>query len=205
MLRLLLPPNLAAAAPRNAIAVRVELDLAAAPPPAFAPGLAVLQRLGVPPQPVSLIQLNRAQLREVVNAFVGEAVFFRADRPLSPLAWNGLDLPGVSEHLADPVAPAAPPPAPASRPKPRPPAEPDDGHAPLTVDGSEHYLAITLPSRESAHYDGMLEFLRHHRFVLDPLTRKWWLRDRHRVLNLLATHGTELREDFGAEFTENFD
>jgi SNF2 family DNA or RNA helicase len=75
----------------------------------------------------------------------------------------------------------------------------------LLVDGSEHFLAITLPGKESAHYDAVLEFLRHHRFVLDPLTRKWWLRDRHRVLNILATEGRLLREDFGAEFTDNFE
>jgi SNF2 family DNA or RNA helicase len=61
-----------------------------------------------------------------------------------------------------------------------------------------------LPARGSVHYDAVLEFLREHRFVLDPLNRKWWLRDRHRVLNLLATHGRRLREDFGAEFTDNF-
>src|SRR5690606_29923450 len=56
----------------------------------------------------------------------------------------------------------------------------------------------------SAHYDAILDFLRANRFVLDPLNRKWWLRDRHRVLNILATQGRLLREDFGAEFTDNF-
>ena len=55
MLRVHLPPNLAAAAPRDAIAVRVELDLAAEPPPGLVPALAVLQRLGAPAQPVSLL------------------------------------------------------------------------------------------------------------------------------------------------------
>jgi len=204
MLRLLLPPNLAAAAPRNAVAVRIELDLGKAPLPELVAGLAVLQRLGVKPEPVSLVQLTRAQLRELLHELVGEKVFFRADRPSEPLPWNGLVLPGVSEHLAEPVAPAAPPPTPAPKSKARRPAEPEDEHMPLLVDGSEHYLAITLPNRESASYEGVLELLRQHRFTLDPLSRKWWLRDRHRVLNLLATHGAALREDFGAEFTDNF-
>ncbi|SDR74103.1 DEAD/DEAH box helicase [Opitutus sp. GAS368] len=221
MLRLLLPPNLATAAPRDAIAVRVELDLSAAwpgdrpgqtpaGPPAgtvlpenLAPALAILQRLGVSAQPVSLIQLKRAQLRELVHALTGERVFFRADRPTLPLAWNGLALPGVSEHLTEPVAP---PPAPVAKPKPKKKPEPeDDDLTPLTVDGSEHFLAITLPSRESMVYDAALEFLRTHRFVLDPLTRKWWLRDRHKVLNLLATHGALLRDNLHAEFTANFE
>jgi superfamily II DNA or RNA helicase len=204
MLRLLLPPNLPAAAARNAIAVRVELNLTAPPPEALVPALAILQRLGVPPQPVSLIQLKRAQLRELLQALVGERIFFRIDRPKDPLPWNGLDLPGVSEHLAEPASPP-PPPAQPSPPKPRPPATPAPDLTPLTVDGSEHYLAITLPSRESLAYDAALDFLRTHRFVLDPLTRKWWLRDRHKVLNLLATHGHVLRDEFHAEFTPNFE
>ncbi|MBI3885743.1 MAG: DEAD/DEAH box helicase [Opitutae bacterium] len=74
----------------------------------------------------------------------------------------------------------------------------------MTVDGSEHFLAITLPSRESMNYAPALEFLKLHRFTLDPMTRKWWLRDRHRVLNILANRGPELRESFRAEFTPNF-
>jgi hypothetical protein len=65
MLRLLLPPNLAAAAPRDAIAVRVELDFLPGDrpgqtpagqqagtvnlPEGLVPALAILQRLGVAP------------------------------------------------------------------------------------------------------------------------------------------------------------
>ena len=232
MLRLILPPNLPAAAPRDAIAVRVELDLLPGDrpgptpagqqagtvpgglPEAFVPALAILQRFGVTPQPVSLIQLKRAQLRELVQALIGERVFFRADRPKDPLAWNGLELPGVSEHLREPTAPAGggvPSPRESLRVEDAPPpkkkkSEPEeDDLTPLTVDGSEHFLAITLPSRESMVYDAALEFLRTHRFVLDPLTRKWWLRDRHKVLNLLATHGAFLRENLHAEFTANYE
>jgi superfamily II DNA or RNA helicase len=202
MLRLILPPNLAAAAPRDAIALRVELDLTAPPSPGLVPALAILQRLGVPPQPVSLIQLKRAQLRELVQALTGERVFFRTDRPTAPLAWNGLELPGLSEHLPEPISPISPI-GPIARRPPPPPA--DDDLTPLTVDGSEHFLAITLPSRESIVYDAALEFLRAQRFALDPLTRKWWLRDRHKVLNLLATHGALLRDNLHAEFTANFE
>ena len=221
MLRLILPPNLAAAASRDAIALRVELDLLPGDrpgqtpagqqagtvlPEALVPALAILQRLGVPPQPVSLIQLKRAQLRELVQALIGEKVFFRMDRPGAALPWNGLELPGVSEHLAEPIGPMSPigsiKKAPARRP---PPPPPDDDITPLTVDGSEHFLAITLPSRESMVYDAALEFLRAQRFALDPLTRKWWLRDRHKVLNILATHGALLRDNLHAEFTANFE
>ena len=214
MLRLLLPPNLAAAAPRDAIAVRVEMNLSAAPPESLVPALAILQRVGVPAQPVSLIQLKRAQLKELVSALVQEPVFFLINHPTRALPWNGLDLPGVTEHLKEPLPPAPPAQAPkvAAKPRasplrpPRPsPEEIEDDLTTLTVDGSEHFLAITLPSRESMAYEAALEFLRTHRFVLDPLTRKWWLRDRHKVLNLLATHGTFLRENLHADFTANFE
>ncbi len=112
--RLLLPPNLASAAPRDAIAVRLELNLATEPPTVLLPGLAVLQRFGVTPQPVVLLQLKRAQLRELLKAFAGDRIFYRLDRPNDPLPWNGLVLPGVSEHLEE--KPAAPPPPPPPKP-----------------------------------------------------------------------------------------
>jgi len=223
MLRLLLPPNLTAAIPRNAIAVRVELELAVAPPTELLPGLAVLQRLGVKPEPASLVQLSRDQLRELISALAGQPVFFYGSMPGVPLAWHGRELSEVSELLdlssqegvkipvshakvaktakVNPISPLRPP-----RPL-REAAESSDGEeapTPMLIDGSEHFLALTLPAKDSAHYDAVLEFLRSHRFVLDPLTRKWWLRDRHRVLNILATEGPKLREDFGAEFTDNF-
>jgi len=201
--RLLLPPNLPAAAARDAIAVRLELELATPPDARFVPGLAVLQRLGAPAEAVSLLQLRRGQLRELLAAFLGEKVFYRADRPHDPLPWNGLDLPGVSEHLLErPAPPPPPPPAPARK---RPAPEPERTHARMTVDGSPQFLAITLPSPESTLHEPALDLVRTHRFILDPLSGKWWLRDRHKVLNLLARHGTELRERYQAVFTPNFE
>jgi superfamily II DNA or RNA helicase len=208
MLRLLLPPNLEASIPRNAIAVRVELDLKEAPPTELLAGLAVLQRIGVKPVAASLIQLTRDQFRELIAALTGRPVFFYGSMPDVPLAWHGQELSGVGELLEKSSSP--PRPSEAAK-KTRVPSRipapvlPPDDHTPLLVDGSEHFLAVTLPSRGSAHYDAALEFLRHHRFVLDPLSRKWWLRDRHRVLNILAAHSAELRNGFGAEFTDNYE
>ena len=203
MLRLLLPPNLASAAQRNAIAVRLELNLATTPPPALVPGLAVLQRLGAKPAPISFLQLTRAQLAELTDALAGQPVFFWLNRPTEPIAWNGADLSGVDEHIAAPSAPApaAPPPVPMPVSKP---ARREPEYKPMTVDGSEHFLAITLPSREADNYHDVWELLKRHGFILEPSNGKFWLRDRHKTLNFLATHGTELREHHGAEFTENF-
>ncbi len=205
MLRLLLPPNLTVAAQRDAIAVRLELDLAAPPPPALMAGLAVLQRIGARPVPVSFLQLTRAQLGELTDALAGQPVFFWINRPATPIAWNGADLAGVDEHLSAPSAanPAAP--APAAPPAGRARARESDEWKPMTVDGSEHFLAITLPSRDADNYQEIWELLRRTGFILEPTNGKFWLRNRHKALNFLATHGTELREQHGAEFTENFE
>ncbi len=210
MLRLLLPPNLPAAAARNAIAVKLELDLGAEPPAELLPALALLSKLtgnGAASGPVrAFLQLDRRQVRELIAAARGQPVFFRSDRHGAAIAWLGAALDGVSEHLAEPPPGSAPQSdkpggsaaAPARRAL-RPSA------TPLTVDGGEHFLALTLPSPEHASYEDALTLVRNRGFVLEPSNRKWWLRDRHKVLNLLAEQGTRLREEFGANFTPNFE
>ena len=206
MLRLLLPPNLAAAAKRDAIAIRLEMDLAATPPASAVAGLAILQRIGAKPAAVSFLQLTRAQLSELTDALTGQPVFFWINKPADPIRWNGGDLIGVDDHLTI----ATPTPAPVGKNfhavsplKVVPSREPD--WKPMIVDGSEHFLAITLPSREADNYHEVWDLLKRHGFILEPTNGKFWLRNRHKSLNFLATYGTELREHHGAEFTENFE
>lgn len=81
----------------------------------------------------------------------------------------------------------------------------DSSASPLTVDGSEHYLALTLPSREHRSYPAVLDLLKSHGFLPEPSNGKWWLRDRHKTLNFLAAYGGRLRGEFGAKFTPNFE
>ncbi len=211
MLRILLPPNLAAAAPRDAIAVKVELDLALPPSAEMLPALALLQRwcggAGAPPP---FIQLKRGQLRELVGALKGQPVFAFVNTPQTALFWIGPRLRGVSEHLDEPKissSGAAIPPTRSLAPRPSPlssrlAAAPP---SPLTIDGSEHFLAMSLPSREHSGYASALVLVKTHGFSLDATTRKWWLRDRHKVLNFLATHLAALRDEFHADFTDNFE
>ena len=211
MLRLLLPPNLANTAPRDAIALKIEVDLSRPPAPEVLPALAALQRFGASPAPVLFLQLTRAQLRELVTLLKGQPLFAFVNAPQKPLPWLGPLLRGVSEHLGQPEKPAPSPTievprygTPRSRlPVARPKVERD--LSPLTVDGSEHYLALTLPSRDSRSYASALELVKEHDFRLEPSNRKWWLRDRHKVLNFLATHLERLRNEFHAEFTPNFE
>ncbi|GAB1488691.1 hypothetical protein MASR2M8_11380 [Opitutaceae bacterium] len=209
MIRFFVPPNLATAALRDAIGLKVELDLSVPPPAALLPALALLQRFGAKPAPVLFLQLQRAQLRELVTVLRGQSVFYRVEAPEKPLLWVGPILRGVSEHLGpaptEPAAPRAVAAAPSTAtPAPRPRLAPAT-ITPLTVDGSEHFLALTLPSRESALYSAALDLVKTHGFALEPSNRKWWLRDRHKVLNFLAAQRRTLEDEFHAEFTANFE
>jgi len=203
-LRLQLPPNLPAAAARNAIAVRMELDLAAAPPAELLPALALLSRWTNGSGGVFL-QLSRGQLRDLIAAAAGLPVFSRADKPEVILPWEGASLTGVSQHLLEPASAAAPaavapfPPAAALAGPAAPP-----GTEPMTVDGSEHFLAISLPSREHPLHREAAGLLTSAGFILEPSNRKWWLRDRHKTLTFLAAQGARLRGEFGARFTPGF-
>jgi superfamily II DNA or RNA helicase len=208
MLRVLLPPNLAAAAARNAVAVKIEFEPAQRPDPELQPAFTWIERqTGAPPRSPLFLQLTRAQLREFIGLAEDLPVFFWVNRPADRLAWDDGLLRGASEHLEEPPPSAAPAPA--------PPAEPPRFHRPspgavrpsepLLVDGSEHFLAFTLPAREHPVYDDILKLVKNNGFVLETSNRRWWLRDRHKTLNFLAAHWTRLREQFGARFTPNFE
>lgn len=192
MLLFHLPPNLPAAIARGAIPLRVELELDTALDPALLPPLALLQRWCGAAEPPKFIQLSRQQLTELVHAASDLPIFCDKGRDTS---WPYPDL--LTAKAIQPEAPVAAPTEIQRRPRER-------DITPAVIDGSEHYLAITLPSREHHGYRSMLEFLKSNGFTLEPSNRKWWLRDRHKVLNLLAEHGHRLRENFDADFTDNF-
>lgn len=211
MIRFLLPPNLATTAPRDAIAVKIEIDLSRPPPPEIIPALAALQRFGAVPAPVMFLQLDRAQLRELTTLLQNRPLFAFVNAPAKTLLWVGPILRGVSEHLGSPE----PRPKPAARTSAAPvgarPRTVNHKSAlgseltPMQVDGSEHFLAITLPSRESHAYGAAVDLLKEHGFRLEPSNRKWWLRDRHKTLSFLSKHLTALEDEYHAEFTPNFE
>ncbi|MBI5691501.1 MAG: DEAD/DEAH box helicase [Verrucomicrobia bacterium] len=194
MLRFHLPPNLAAAIGRNAVPLRVEVDLGPAPEPAELPALALLQRWSGTDVPPKFIQLSCPQLRELVRAIDGEPWFVENARPT---VWQHDHLLALREQPAPSAAPStiarpglrlAPPPAPL-----------------LLIDGSEHFLAITLPDREHPRYAQFLSLVKDHGFTLEPSNRKWWLRDRHKTLGFLARHLSRLRSSGEAAVTANFE
>ncbi len=224
--RILLPPNLAVAAARDAVPVKLELCPEGGKP---------LQPEKLHPDDEyklnaaqsaawkqledwcggaasSFIQLNRAQLRALTAGLVGEACFFLINRPETPIPWTEAGLSGVSGHLAEPAAdnsrasrePGKSPPLAAKRASPREPARDKVARAPLLVDGSPHFLCVSLPSREDPRYRDALELVKSHDFILEPSNRKWWLRDRHKTLCFLSEHHERLRGILAAEFTPNF-
>ncbi len=209
MLRLLLPPNLPAAAPRDAIAIKVELRADVAPAAELFPALALLQRWCATPQPPAFLQLTRAQLLQLITALSGQPVFFWVNQPQSPILWVGPHLRGVSEYLQEKTQTPEPK---AQKTQPGQSSKLENRNSKienpstsLVVDGSEHFLALTLPSREHIAYASALELVKAAGFALEPSNRKWWLRDRHKTLNFLAAHGDRLRKEFFAEFTPNFE
>ena len=194
MLRLHLPPNLTAAAARDAVPLRVEVDLRIQPAPELLPALALLQRWCGPGAPPQFIQLSRAQLRELAAAAGPLPVFMESGRLV---AWRHTDL----------VTASAPSPATAVAgvATGRNPAPATSRLPPLEIDGSEHFLAITLPSREHPRYADALALLKENAFTLEPSNRKWWLRDRHKTLNFIAGNLARLRGEFDARTTTNFE
>ena len=198
MLRLHLPPNFAAAVVRNAVPIRVEFDLSQVPATELVPVLALLQRWCTTPTPPTFIQLNRAQLRELAAAAGSQPIYVENGRATE---WRHADLVGEPRPAADTAAPSTASSS-SGQNLPRRTPVPASG---LIVDGSEHFLALTLPSREHAAYEMLLALVKENGFTLEPSNRKWWLRDRHRTLRFLAENWTRLREEFGATFTANFE
>nr|MBP9913927.1 DEAD/DEAH box helicase [Opitutaceae bacterium] len=148
------------------------------------------------PTPPKFIQLSRTQLRELIAAVGSQPVFVEDGQPT---AWRQNFL--LAETSRPAAAPSRRPAARPIKPKPRPVAP----ATPMVVDGTEHYLAIVAPSRESFAYAAVTDLLKTSGFHLEPSNRKWWLRDRHKTLTFLANHGERLRTEFFAEFTPGFE
>ncbi len=155
----------------------------------------------------SFFQLDRAKLSRLVHTLQDEQVFFWANRPKEPIEWNGGELIGVSEFLFLEPSSAIPPKEGARTVEARSPSprqKESFSGTPMIVDGSSHFLAVSLPSREHPYYAEIRELLDSSRFRLEPRNRKWWLRDRHQTLNFLGEFWTDLEDRYGAEFTDNF-
>ena len=205
MIRFHLPPNFVAAAARDAVPLRVEVDAGTAPTPELLPALALLQRWSGAATPPKFIQLSRAQLRDLVAAAGTQPIFVENGRATTWRHHNLITNPnGTRTSTASINSPNIGQRQPFAKTETSP-AGSSSSLPPLVVDGSEHFLALTLPSREHPRYAEALALVKEHGFVLEPSNRKWWLRDRHKTLNFLAANWSRLRDVFGAQFTPNFE
>lgn len=213
-----MPPNLEASAPRDAIAVKVEalVNGVALPPEKIDRSL--VYTLNLPhrqivhmledwcqgPPIFGMLCLTRSKLKSLLNVLIGLPNIFRFDKNPSSLPWMGNIIPGVHEFLEETAitnfsSPVLPKVAPN-----KPSKSFFDSVTPIHVDGSTQYLSIALPSRNSKLYEAALDLLKNNKFQLEPSNRRWWLRDRHKVLNFLASHWDSLKTEFNAVFSQNF-
>ena len=224
-LRLVLPPNLADRAERDAIPTKVELevgedtptppekidpaDLADLPDAHRAAAFALSQWCGG--KVSSFLQLTKSQLGELVDMLRGEECFFQAREPKTAIAWIDGDLEGISEHLGRLGAARENQPTEEEmgwedeyEEEEANPLEDYDG-PPISVEGSTHFLLITLSSEDHPLYLEALRLLRQWNFVRDRVNLDWWwLRDRRKTFDFLACHREELENYYEASFTENF-
>lgn len=224
-LRFWLPPNLEAAAKRNAIVLRLEIETGGervSPEKLFkgkayaadpeSTGLLALLEAWCGGSLHSLVQLKSDQLRLLIEQGRTVAVFLGKGRP------DGVYEPEELEKTVLPllVVPETKPGGPAvrrsrevrnrlpvrSRPAP-PPREilPDNW---MVIDGSPKFLSILLRDRDHPQHRRCAEWLRSEGFRKEPSNGKWWLRDQHKVLNFLALSRDRLEADYDPGYTENF-
>jgi len=174
----------------------------------------------------SILQLKRSQLRELASIFAGTPVFEKSG---APVEWIGGRLAGVSELLEDPTPPsgtAVESSAPVMKvrrgigvgtrskgaqtffdmpttPRRAPRADADDSGR-MIVDGSTQFLSIRLPGGGHPLRERARALCEEYGFAPEPSNGRWWLRDRHKVLNFLAQKGEELDRVFAPEYTDNY-
>ena len=224
--RLVLPPNLEAAARRNAIVVKLELILAgggSSPEKLFrgrsyrvtagaAAVLAELEEL-CGGRLCGLLQLKREMLRRLLLVPQEEVEIrqgtSKADLPAeerTALAAGLVEAEPAARKAASPRrSPGVRPEGPKRDSSPPPPSQRDRLPANwMVVDGSPKFLAILLRDRDHPQYRRCVEWLRTEGFRKEPSNGKWWLRDQHKVLNFLALERERLESHYDVAYTENF-
>ena len=218
-LKISLPPNLDACAPRDAVPTKVEIvdkagrtyrpetldeaEFANLDENSRIAAFTLKQWCGGSLS--SFVQLSREQLSQLATSLANAPAFYWVNKPADPIPWRGSELAGVTEFLVNQSPSKATPSTKGLRQteKRSETGKTFDG-TPMLVDGSTHFLAITLPSREHPLYSEMRELLDQYRFKLEPRNRKWWLRDRHQTLNFLSAHWKDLESRYNADFSDNF-
>ena len=209
-----LPPNIKDTAPLDSIAIKVEVIVDKEDPKA--PEVIDKSKPYYLPQPhfkvarlledwcqgspiPSLLQLSRQRLKSLLKPLVNEPVIYRPDQQENPLNWNNDGtLTGVHEHLGIEENGNTPPSIPSNK------SAAIDAVTEISIDGSTQFLAIEMPSKNNPLYMEAEKLMKHNSFKLEPANNKWWLRDRHKVLNFLACHLDELKKNYKAKLSRTF-
>jgi superfamily II DNA or RNA helicase len=217
--RFLIPPNLAAAAPRDQIIARLELRVDGRPvaPENLDRGkawnldgpttvfLAIVENL-CSGKLQGILPLTRRHLRQLLAVGKGLPIFRMANAPDAPLAWSGDALERVSAHLEGESAPASAAPGGEEEDEDEGPGRPSEDrgeeHRPW-VDGSVKWLCVRLPQQATGPTAELRELLQRSGFMLDTVSREWRLRGTLSVLNFFARHWKVLRDQQNAYFTHN--
>jgi len=220
--RFLIPPNLAAAAPRDQIIARLELRVDDRPvaPENLDRGkawnldtpttifLAIVENLcGGKLQ--GILPLTRRHLRQLLSVGRDLPIFRMANAPDAPLAWSGDALERVSEHLEG----EAPAPVAAGAQGGEDDEDDDDGPGRPSedrgdegrpwIDGSVKWLCVRLPQQATGPTAELRELLQRSGFMLDTVSREWRLRGTLSVLNFFSRNWKVLRDQQNAYFTHN--
>ena len=218
--RFLIPPNLAAAAPRDQIIARLELRVNDRPiaPENLDRGrswnldgpttifLAIVENLcGGKLQ--GILPLTRRHLRQLLAVGRDLSIFRLANDPDVPLTWSGDKLERVSEHLEDTgPATAAANVYDEDEDEDEGPGRPSEDHGDDLrpwVDGSVKWLCVRLPQQATGPTAELRELLQRSGFDLDTVSREWRLRGTLNVLNFFSRNWRTLRDQQGAYFTHN--
>jgi superfamily II DNA or RNA helicase len=218
------PPNFEAAAERNAIVLKLvlEVDGQEVAPEKLYKGreyaldaglLKVLSSLEslAGGNLYSLVQLKRDQLKAILETGSPDLRCYRPSEGNQPVERAVLEE-WIRKHLDKPEIQTAAPSVRRSRGvAPQPPARP--AAAPrrellpdnwMVVDGSPKFLSILLRDADHPQYRRCAEWLRGEGFRKEPSNGKWWLRDQHKVLNFLALHRKRLERDYDPGYTDSF-
>lgn len=218
--RLVLPPNIEAAAQRNAVVVKLEYELdsgVVAPEKLSRTGSYSLsaesQQLLIDferwcdGRPYSLLQLKTGQLLEALGRGADLTCWKAGSKSV---AYDEAELKNVVLPMLEEAAKRVSPSErqgvhrPVKRPPAKPVAVPVLPQNWLLVDGSSQYLSIRLRDREHPQYRTCVDWLRAEGFRKEPSNGKWWLRDQHKVLNFLALKRDRLERDYDHAYTDNF-
>lgn len=226
---LTLPPNLEAAARRNAVVVKLAFRVegrvvspekvykgkAYAVDPDLVQILSQLEELGGGSL-YSVVQLKCGQLKGLLEKETVGMRFIEGGQPSRELDRKTVEtriLPllekgnGGNEGSAVPgLRRSGSVRGPTPRRSVRPPVPerdllPDNW---MVVDGSPKFLSILLREKEHPQYRGCVDWLRAEGFRKEPSNGKWWLRDQHKVLNFLALQRQRLEANYDPGYTDNF-